>query len=277
MRAWPFSLGSLSLLLAACGGPATDVSVSFEGLVGGAPAACGSTYSGLGTTASELELADFRLYVHDVRLVTSDGREVPVALAQDGEWQHEDLALLDFEDGGAGCESGSPETNTTIRGTVEDAGPFTGIRFRLGVPFELNHGDASTAPAPLNRVAMFWNWNGGYKFIRVDGRTTGQPMGWRLHLGSTGCDGDGRGNVSGCTAENRADVALDGFDPTTQAVTVDLADVLTGADLDTDLGGAPGCMSGADDMDCAPIFDALGLPFAGTPATGAQRLFSVGE
>ena len=34
----------------------------------------------------------------------------------------------------------------------------------MGVPFESNHRDSTIAPSPLNITAMFWNWQGGYKF-----------------------------------------------------------------------------------------------------------------
>ena len=43
----------------------------------------------MSTSSTSLELSDFRLYVHDVRLVTEGGDEVPVTLEQDGVWQHE--------------------------------------------------------------------------------------------------------------------------------------------------------------------------------------------
>lgn len=261
------------LLLSACG-PRT-VSLAFEGVVGGEPARCGETYSGVGTSASELTLGDFRLYVHDVRLVTEDGDEVALELAQDGRFQHEDLALLDFEDGSAGCESGTEVVNVNVRGTVPEDAIFSGVRFRLGVPFALNHADASTAPAPLNFTSMFWSWNGGYKFLRVDARTTGLPDGFLIHLGSTGCEGDGRGNVTSCAQENRAEIALDGFDPDVDVIRVDLAELLSQSDVDADAGGQPGCMGGFDDPDCGAIFHGLGLPFDGTPASGPQRLFSV--
>lgn len=259
-----------SLALAACGQP--EVTVRFEGLVGGSPAACGEAYEGVGSTGSTLELLDYRLYVHDVRLVTEDGREVPLALTPDGVWQGEGVALLDFEDG---CESGTAETNDAIRGTVDDGGPFTGIRFAVGVPSELNHADASTAPPPLNYTSMWWTWNAGYKFMRVEGRTTGLPDGWAFHLGSVGCEGDGRGEVTGCVQENRASIALDGFDPETDVVSVDLGALLETSDLDVDAGGPGGCESGVDDPECTLLFHALGLPYRDAPAPGPQRLFTV--
>jgi uncharacterized repeat protein (TIGR04052 family) len=256
-----------------CGG-GDPVTLRFDGLVGSEPAQCGGMYGGIGTTATDVELSDFRLYVHDVRLVTEDGREVPVTIDADGVFQSEGVALLDFEDGTAGCENGTTQMNDTITGTVDNPGPFTGVRFRVGVPFEDNHADATTAPSPLNLTSMFWGWNGGYKFFRVDGRSTGQPGGFKVHLGSTGCDGDARGNVTTCANPNVPEIELTGFDPETSRIAVDLAALLSASDLDTDAGGMPGCMSAPDDPDCATIFDGLGLPFGGTASSG-QQLFRV--
>lgn len=279
MGRFDFLVGAMCALsaLAGCGG-GDPVTLRFDGLVGSEVARCGGMYSGIGTTATELELSDFRLYVHDVRLVTADGREVPVTLDDDGVWQRggqsEGLALLDFEDGTAGCENGTAEMNTSVRGTVDDPGPFTGVRFRLGVPFEANHGDATIAPSPLNLTSMFWGWNGGYKFLRIDGRSTGLPGGFRVHLGSTGCDGDSRGNVTACANPNVPEIELTGLDPATGTIAVDLAALLSETDLDTDSGGTAICLSAPDDADCATIFDGLGLPFEGTPS-GGQRLFRV--
>jgi len=244
----------------------TAVTLRFDALVAGEPAACGTAYSGMGTTGTDYTLRDYRLYVHDVRLVTEDGRELPVALDQDGQWQHEDVALLDFE-GGSGCPAGNPATNPSVRGVVTESGPFTGVRFAVGVPFDLNHTDAAAAPAPLNVTSMFWNWQGGYKFIRIDGSTTGLSDGFSLHLGSTGCDGDPlTGGVTTCANDNRFDVALDGFDPTAAAIQIDVAPVLAESDLDQS-SMAPGCMSNPMDPECAPILPRLGLG-------GTQQLFS---
>lgn len=255
----------LCLALAGCSSE-SDVALSFAGVVNGEPAACGQDYAGVGTTSSTLTLTDFRLYVHDLRVVTEDGTEVPVELEQDGVWQYENVALLDFEDGN-GCDAGTAETNTTIRGIAADGGPFTAVRFRLGVPFDLNHADVTLAPSPMNLMGMFWNWNGGYKFVRVDGRTTGLPDGYRIHLGSTGCDGDPMmGNVTMCANENRPDIEL-AMDPATGSIQVDLGALLSASDIDNDGGGMPGCMSGPTDPDCAPVFDGFGI------TGGNQRLF----
>lgn len=267
--------GLLSGLLSGCMDEppvANEVSVSFAGVVGDQPFACDGSYSGIGTSSSELTTLDFRLYVSEVELITADGEAYPLELTEDGTWQRAGVALLDFEDGSGGCASGTPAMHTALQGTVAHEGPFTGVRFVLGVPEALNHDDASTAEPPLSTTTMFWNWNGGYKFLRIDARSSGQPEGLQIHLGSSGCMGDGRGNVESCTQENRSAVELSGNDPTQQPIYVDIAGILSGTDIDTDAGGAPGCMAGLDDPECGPIFERLGLPFNGAPA-GQQQLF----
>lgn len=270
-----FRCALLSILLLAGCGSERDVTVRFEGLVGDEPARCGGAYDGVGTTGTTLTLRDLRFYVHDVRLVTTDGDELELALDQDGTWQEGNVALVDLEDGSSECTMGTSETNDALRGTIPADAEITGLRFVLGVPEDRNHDDVTTAPSPLNLHTMHWSWNGGYKFLRVDGRTTGLDTGFALHLGSTGCMGDGRGNVTGCVQENRVEVELTGFDPDTDVVAVDIAALLAGSDMDTDAGGQTGCQSGFDDPDCEPIFHRLGLPFAGTPPPGEQALFRV--
>ncbi len=260
------------LLLALACGSDTPASIAttlrFSAAVGEQPFACGTTYEGLGSSSASFTPTDLRLYVHEVRLVRDDGTEVPFALDDDGRFQRGDVALLDFEDG---CgDMGNVDLHEVLEGRVP-AGEYTGLRFRVGLPPELNHQNAAEAATPFNLTSMWWSWNGGYKFVRLEGRSSAFE-GWKLHLGSTACMGDMMGNAS-CANANVVDVALDGFDPTTETVVLDLDALLATSTLG-DTGGAPGCMSGVDDADCGPIFEALGLPFAGsTPA--AQRVFRV--
>ncbi|MEM7448665.1 MAG: MbnP family copper-binding protein [Myxococcota bacterium] len=251
-----------------------EVSVQFQALVGGEPFACGSSYDGIGTSSSTVQPNDFRLYIHDVRLLDSEGNEVPLTLTQDDAFQYQDLVLLDFEDGTATCSGGNSAVNPQAVGTVP-AGEYSGIRFVLGVPFELNHANAATAPSPLNVTSLFWNWQGGYKFARFDGPAGDLPE-WRFHLGSTGCDGDTTGTVptTTCTNGNRAEVELTNFDPTSTPISADLGALLEGVDLTEDTNGPPGCMSGPKDLECENYFSNLGLSFNGS-TPGPQSFFSV--
>ena len=274
-------------LLTACGdddammtadaGGAQSVSVAFSAQVGTEDFSCGGTYAGVGLGSGTITLRDLRFYVHNVRLVRDDSVEVPLQLDETSPFQANGVALLDFEAGGAGtgCGGGTPETHTTLTGTVP-AGSYQGLRFLVGVPFDQNHQDAAVAAPPLNSTSMFWNWNGGYKFIRIDGESDGGDGEPRLHLGSTGCDGDpASGGVTQCTNANRPDVDLPGVRPEGSTVTFDLAELFADSDLDTNTEDTPpGCMGAPIDPECGPIFAKLGLPF-GAAAAGAQSVFSV--
>lgn len=248
------------------------VTVRFEATVGEVPFSCGAQPTGLGVSGATLEAMDNRLYVHDLTLIDADGGEHPVTLDQDGMWQVYDVALLDFEDKTGACANGTAEMNGVMSGVV-DAHDTVALRFTLGLPFELNHQDPATAPSPLNLSSLFWTWESGYKFWRFDGRTTAAPEGFFFHLGSTGCETDTDGAVTGCASPNRLTITLDGFDPATHVVRIDLAALTAGVDLD---GPDSTCMSGPGMGDCSPWFGALGLPWGddvGDPA--AQTVFSV--
>ena len=160
-------------------------------------------------------------------------------------------------------------------GTVP-TGTYDAIRFEMGVPFEANHDNPSTAPSPLNLTSMHWNWQGGYKFLRIDSGNFSMAD-WRMHLGSTGCDGDPvSGGTTACGAPNRTEVEFDGFDAGNDVISADLAALFDGAALDVNQEMTPvGCMAGPTDGDCAPLFDNLGLPFIGEDPSGPQTFFSV--
>jgi len=276
-RSLPFPL--VVLLAAACGeepkapDEPLQLSIAFKPMVGSQDFGCGQVYSGLGTSATTYEPKDLRLYVHNVRLL-SHGTEVPVTLTDDGLWQRDGLALLDFENKTGLCTNGTEATNARLVGTAP-ADHYTGLRFTVGVPFEKNHLDASTAAPPLNVSTLFWSWEGGYKFLRMDGRTRGLPNGHNLHVGSTGCQTSGPNQVTSCQNANRFEVELADFDPTQpRGVVLDVAALLASSNLDVNQAqSAPGCMSTSDDGDCAPIFQRLGLGFGGTQANPTAQVF----
>lgn len=251
---------------------AQPVSLRFGAEVGGAPFACGQMFNGIGSAASAYVANDFRYYVHDLRLTGPSG-EVPVTLDVN-EWQTADgIALLDFENGGTGCQTGTTATHTAVTGTVP-AGTYTGIAFKVGVPFAQNHLDATTAQAPLNIPAMYWAWSSGYKFIKADG-TVGNA-GFNLHLGSTGCSATGSTPPSTpCTSPNVIDVVFTGYAPATSVIVADVARVLTDVDVSTNTAQtAPGCMSFPGDPECNTILPKLGLAYGGNPAL-AQSFFAL--
>jgi len=266
------ALGALAL---GCGDDASatqeqqDVALSFAAVVGDQPFACGTTYDNLGANDTSLELSDFRFYVQEVELKNAAGAWVTLQL-EENSFQNSGVALLDFEDGCGGL--GTPELNGSVRGTLP-AGDYDGLRFKMGVPFEINHVNSATAPSPLNLTSLFWNWQGGYKFLRIDSGQFSETD-WRMHLGSTGCEGDAMaGGVTECANGNRTEVEFDAFDANENTVLADYAALVEGAALDEDIAADAGCMSKPADTDCGPLFANLGLPFGENPA-GIQQFFS---
>lgn len=256
------------------------VTINFAAEIGGQPFSCADTYDGLGATGASVTGADYRMFVSAPALVRADGSLQPIALEQDGKWQLDDVALLDFEDGSNGCTgTGNPDMNTTLRGTVPD-GEYQGLSFTVAVPFDKNHGDPTLAPAPLNATSMFWNWQGGFRFVRIDMVPTDKaedgPRGWFLHLGSTVCAAASKTEApSACENPNHLPVLFTGFDPATNVVVIDPAPVVAEADLRVNAPDtSPGCMSFVGDPDCLTVMTKLGLPYDGI-AAGPQQLVSV--
>lgn len=186
-------MGLLCAVLASAGSPtdAADmqtVTIRFAGMVGDQPFACGETYQDVGTTHARVTPSDFRLLVSTVQLIDPSGGRVPLQLDQDGKWQHHDVALLDFENKSGPCANGTPDTRFVITGSAPRAA-YAGLAFTLGVPPALNHRDATIADSPLNLTAMFWNWQGGYKFLRIDLATDGMPQRASAPVGMAGMSG----------------------------------------------------------------------------------------
>jgi uncharacterized repeat protein (TIGR04052 family) len=256
-----------------------DVKINFAAEIGGHPFACDATFTDIGSTGAAVRGTDFRLYVSDVAMIAADGTRSPVTLAESA-FQHDGVALLDFEDGSAACANGTAPLNTQLAGTVAE-GSYTGVAFNVGVPFEMNHGDPTTAPTPLNLTSMFWNWRGGYKFVRIDmvptDKAASGPKGWFLHLGSTMCKSGGKTDAPAapCKNPNLMAVSFDGFDPAKQTLVIDPAPVVAEADMRSNTPQtSPGCMSFLNDPDCDMVMTKLGLPFKDI-AAGEQQLIAV--
>ena len=279
-----------------------SVALNFAALVGDQEVECGVMYEGVGAEGSTIEFQDMRFYVSEVRLLTADGEEVALELEQ-GQWQHQDVALLDFEDGKARCaESGNEATNSTVAGTVPE-GDYTGVVFSLGVPFDLNHADVATAPSPLNVSSMWWSWQGGYKHARIDlmshsaamamdmqsegqasgGQASGESSAhgghggapsaglWPIHIGSTSCASEASviPPATPCANPNLTEVRLENID-LEDMIIADVSALLDDVDVSQSLETAPpGCMSGPEDPDCSALFGNLNL----SPDANTQTFF----
>jgi len=261
-----------------------EVTIHFQARVGKQPFKCGETYT-LGKPTTKVTVADFRFYVSDIALTNSKGMAIPVNLIQDGKWQYQNVALLDFENKSGGCANGTVETRNQIVGTIPKSN-YQGLQFTLGVPFSLNHGDSVIAPSPLNLTSLWWNWRSGYKFVRLDFENQShhsqlkhseqgkKAQGFPIHLGSTGCQAvEGNQKPPTCSNLNTSKVIFTKFNVNRNVVIADIAALIENTNLTINQNNTPpGCMSSPDDSDCNVIMNNFGLSFNGKPAV-KQKFF----
>jgi uncharacterized repeat protein (TIGR04052 family) len=223
--------------------------------------------SGEGATLRSLQF-----YVHDVELIAADGKPHRFALNATPPWQSDRVALVDLAGDAA-------RRHATLAGVVRSTAPerFVAVRFTVGVPFALNHGNPLTAAPPLDRADLFWSWQGGHKFLRVDLSEHGRD--WSFHLGSTGCTSASavRPPEAPCAQPNEITVELKG-DPLAQAIRFDPSTLLAAARA----AGYVVCTGAyADDPACIDAFASTGLNAASGRCENArcdrQRLWSLGS
>lgn len=290
-----------SLLLSACGAPGVstsqtqnnmDIKLKFKALANSQEIECGKTYENIGVSKSKVSIADFRLYISNVMLIDDKGQEVPLKLEQDKKWQNGNIALLDFENKSGDCSSGTTDINKEIKGTIAK-GNYKSLKFTLGLPFEQNHQDATKADSPLNLSSMFWTWNMGYRFTKIDLKTDATSKDYYIHLGSTGCMSSEMSKMSTkdegshshmsmgadkapsmCKNPNRPEIKLDNFDIEKNTVVADLSALLESTDLNP---VTHSCMinpAGEGCQNVAGLMNNFGLKFADSESKG-QKFFRV--
>jgi uncharacterized repeat protein (TIGR04052 family) len=265
------------------------VTIRFAGQVGNQPFSCQKSYP-LGNPKVTVNPLDFRFYLSDIALINDNGQVVPLTLVQDGKWQYQNVALLDFENKSGTCTNGTKETRNIIIGQVP-TGNYKGLKFTLGLPPKLNHEDATLAPSPLNLTSLWWNWRFGYKFARIDfayqstatrikhtkPQTNSEAFnGFAIHLGSTGCQAEASNQkpTTTCSNPNTTTIHFSQFNPISNTVIADIAQLVAETDLSKNQPNTPiGCMSTPDDSDCVGIMQSLGIPFPGK--TSEQTFFRV--
>ncbi|MFM7201357.1 MAG: MbnP family copper-binding protein [Myxococcota bacterium] len=260
--------------LSACSAEPERYVLTFAPVVGDQPFACGKSYEHIGTHDSTFTPLDFRMYVHDVTLLRADGESVPLTLEQDGKWQRDAVALLDFEDSSGACETGSPETHTVITGSAP-VGDYTGVAFTVGIPEAYNHLDAATAPSPFNIPGLWWSWSGGYKYARLDVQTAANPS-FYFHLGATNCSGDSIVGYN-CNYSNLARISLTDLNPETDTIRLDVKELYRDSDLEASVDYVTdyisGCMAFSGDPECEAIFNKLGMTFEEAQASPPTQSF----
>jgi len=249
--------------LSACARQDATVSIPFTANFGGQQVGCERPQD-------LFQMTDLRFYVYQPTLHRDDGTSVSIELNENGRWQHDELVLIDLEDGSGDCRNGTPDANNLITGKVP-AGDYQSLTFSIGVPFERNHADPLTALIPLDDSTMHWHWRSGYKFLRA-GFSTANDGFW-IHLGSAGCKGTVR-NIESCRFSNRFDVALDDFQLGDE-IAVDFSALLsTSSSMD---GMQSDCSSGPAEESCREPFAVFGIDFDTGEQVSEQKMFFVGQ
>jgi uncharacterized repeat protein (TIGR04052 family) len=189
----------------------------------GSSRAPGQIHFDVAGSGAAVTLRGLQFYVHDVELLDEEGKPHQFALQATAPWQTQQLALIDLA-------GDAQRRHSALVGTVASAAElrYTGIRFTVGVPFELNHADPLQAAPPLDRSDLFWAWQSGHKFLRADVGIDQHE--WSFHLGSTGCSSASalRPPAADCAQPNRVRVELKG-DPLAGVVRLNLDSLVAAA------------------------------------------------
>lgn len=231
-------------------------------MIGSELATCGRKYSQWGKS---FELADARLYLSQIELLRQESMTWEPIELDESQWQTRGVALLDFENAQGACaDFGTASLNTELLGRVPE-GRYLGLRFSVGLPHGQNHIDPGTVRGPLAEPGMFWTWQAGYKFVKVDVKVDAEPgrapLRNNVHLGSTGCSSLAPmvAPSTACSRPNLARITLFPFDVKTQQLNLSLDSLLQPA-LTQGHERSPNCMGDASDpAHCETVVRSLGL------------------
>jgi len=129
------------------------------------------------------------------------------------------------------------------------------LEFELAVPFELNHKNPLTAQFPLNQPDMFWTWQLGHKFLRLDlVNQTEKGENWSFHLGSTGCDSASvmRSPKSPCKNPNRVSFSIKDFE-SNKPIYIAFNNLVSGLELSK----RNSCMGDLNQSACSALYQNL--------------------
>lgn len=146
-----------------------------------------------------------------VKTTTSDvWQSLPLRVS---DWQTNNTALLWFNHE---CRNQN-DTNFNHQLEIDTSKAIwqavTHVRFELAVPFTDNHTNPLIQASPLNIPEMFWSWQSGHKFVRIDLSTDANTpqSSWSYHLGSVGCESASsmRAPKHPCSMPNRFKITID--------------------------------------------------------------------
>ena len=219
-------------------------------------------------------IEQFQFFISDVKLGSDKAGWQKLDLAQNP-FQVNDTILL-----GSNCRAAQQQTssvkneNWTIdfkANTHVMLNESTRIRFTLGVPFEVNHLNPISQKSPLNLPSMFWVWQTGHKFMRLELAANNEQ--WLFHLGSTGCKSASvmRSPEQGCRYPNTFyfDLPIAKSEANQLKLSLNLAALLRNVDLMA----SSSCQSEQDKNSCQQLFKNLSVDNKIKNNTSAPSVF----
>lgn len=139
-----------------------SVELEFENMFAGAPFALGTTYTN--ANGEEVNFSTAKYYISNIQLTKTDGTQ----------WiQPESYYLVDLS---------SPSTAMLHLHDVP-TGDYTDLTFTVGVDSTRNVSGAQTGALSISNN-MFWSWNSGYIYIKLEGTSPASSTGnFAYHIG----------------------------------------------------------------------------------------------
>lgn len=235
----------VAVILSGCSQPPPAQVISFSPVYQDRQLPCETALS----PQMQWQIDQLWFYISQVELKTNTGWK-KATLVQN-HWQHRHVALL-----GQHCiDSDDSNWHLTITPSIllKDASQ---IQFTLGVPFAENHQNPMRAESIFANSNMFWTWQQGYKYLRLDleHQLTGQN--WAFHLGATGCQSASalRPPSTPCEYPNRSKITID-LPHGPVDIALDLQQLLGTLALNNQ----SRCLSLPTQVSCQSLFQNLGL------------------
>ncbi|WMS88312.1 MbnP family copper-binding protein [Pleionea litopenaei] len=232
-------------LLASCSPSTQDVTVNWQLNLAHGTDTC-QTNERKNQSAPTSVWSEIGFYAYDFKLLNAQNEAFPLQLTQS-----RDLIYVDLT-----CKPGSSNEESTHQFTFTGAVSGADIlEFTIGVPFAKNHLNPLQQQYPLNQPAMFWVWQTGHKFFRLEGTQSGRDV--LFHLGSTGCVSASalRPPEMPCQHPNRVtvQVPLTAYQGNSLTLTLDPTKLLKTSSSDSSIR----CQSEQDNTQCPALISAL--------------------
>ncbi len=164
-----------------------DLSVEFDNIAGSADLQLNTgTYTN--ASSESFNVTKLKYYVSNFKFTNVDGNVYTVP-------QNESYFLIDESD---------PATHEPEFSVPE--GEYKSVSFVLGVDSLRNTKDVSQRTGVLDVTGvgadMYWTWNSGYIFFKMEGNSPASPMGYMYHIG-------GFGGYTSPTINNLKTITLD--------------------------------------------------------------------